>query len=158
VYNTDLQLKDIMYFWQDAYFAVVASLKRWECWPVPATVTTEDLGLLQRAEGWFLVEYLSQANLIHVSSGDVQAQMEGKVRIEMQRNIPMFFFGGKDQSAGGDQIASLLSHMTAWQRGQYYLASYAIASTSISDSFYVVNDHTTRGFGWNHELADENFA
>jgi hypothetical protein len=56
VYNTDLQLKDIMYFWQDAYFAVVASLKRWECWPVPATVTTEDLGLLQRAEGWFLVE------------------------------------------------------------------------------------------------------
>ena len=157
-YNPDLQIKDILYFLEDAHYQVLAALKRWDALPLPTDISEDDYAILQRAEGWFMVELLAQANLLHMSSGDIQSQTQGKVKIEMQRSIPMFFFGGKDQSAGGDQIASLLSHMTAWQRGQWLIASYAIASTSIDDVFIIVHDHTTRGRGWNHELEDENFA
>ncbi len=159
VFNSQLQLRDILWHLSDAHVATIVKIKKNECWPVDlTTIEEEDLLILKHAEAAFMINSLAGSKAITLSPGMLQSQTEGKFKVEMQRNVPMFFFGGKDESVRGEQIFSMLSSMTPWQLGNYYADAYCASTITVANIFYLTVDRTTRGRGWNHVLEDEEFT
>lgn len=118
-----------------------------------AGCTPEDVSdrydILKHAHVLFLLEDLAKTGKLTVTTGEIKRQTQGRVTTEMQGWYPLFFFGGMDSTVRGENIATMLQHMTYWQAGAYLVNKFCDATVDIADIIQLSSDNTTRGSGWN---------
>lgn len=122
--------------------------------PLPAELDDE----LKNAQALFMMEILQKQGKILSTTGEIQRQTQGKVTTEMQRIYPLFFFGGQDSSIRGENIASLISHMTFWQLANWIVYNWCEGDIGLDETINLVSDMTTRGAAWNVPESDDDFS
>jgi len=155
--STITDVSEIEWEWDEAYTLVVIGIKRWECWPTGA-LESADEKMLKHAEAMYLLDRLAASGTVSFTSGDISKQVQGKVQVEVQKSYPLFFFGGSDASVRGENVVSMLSRITPWQLGNFFVSSYCDAQVSYADIITLSVDRTTRGNGWYYELSDNDFV
>ena len=128
-----------------------ASIKKAGCPPPP---TADEDGLLSQAQAFFMLEMMQKNGKIQSTTGEIAKQVQGKVSTEMQRLYPLFFFGGSDDTIRGENIATLLSHMTYWQLANWMISLWCEGDIDMGDSVTLSSDTTSRGAGWQDEFTD----
>lgn len=127
-----------------SYNMLVTAVKHAGC-TIPSSFPDE----LKNAQAFFLLELLQQQGQILRTPGDLRKQVQGRVTTEVQDDRPFFFFGGQDSSLRGENIASLLPHMTYWQLGSWMIYNWCEGDIGIDDTITFTSDVTTRGAYWN---------
>ena len=112
--------------------------------------------LLKLAQICYYMDISKSTRQIEFVTGEVQQEMSGKYRKRYTNSMPMFFF-----SQGSSRpFFQLLPTETFRMRGYKYLQAYVRAyfQEKYKRNYVrtiVMQDTTSRGYGWENEIVDE---